>query len=58
MSIQDTPTLMTGLFAVVQAIFLLLLTPLFTGISRQIRAKCTPVRGRALCRITVTLPNY
>ena len=45
MSIQDTPTLMTGLFAVVQAIFLLLLTPLFTGISRQIRAKCTPVRG-------------
>lgn len=42
MSIQDTPTLMTGLFAVVQAIFLLLLTPLFTGISRQIRANALP----------------
>lgn len=45
MSIQDTPTLMTGLFAVVQAIFLLLLTPLFTGISRQIRAKMHSRQG-------------
>lgn len=58
MSIQDTPTLMTGLFAVVQAIFLLLLTPLFTGISRQIRAKMHSRQGRALCRITVTSSNY
>lgn len=45
MSIQDTPTLMTGLFAVVQATFLLLLTPLFTGISRQIRAKMHSRQG-------------
>lgn len=45
MSIQDTPTLMTGLFAVVQAIFLLLLTPLFTGISRQIRSKMHSRQG-------------
>ncbi|MGJ7252409.1 respiratory chain complex I subunit 1 family protein [Morganella morganii] len=45
MSIQDTPTLMAGLFAVVQAIFLLLLTPLFTGISRQIRAKMHSRQG-------------
>lgn len=45
MSIQDTPTLMTGLFAVVQAISLLLLTPLFTGISRQIRAKMHSRQG-------------
>lgn len=45
MSIQETPTLMTGLFAVVQAIFLLLLTPLFTGISRQIRAKMHSRQG-------------
>ncbi|EJK8623168.1 TPA: respiratory chain complex I subunit 1 family protein [Morganella morganii] len=36
---------MTGLFAVVQAIFLLLLTPLFTGISRQIRAKMHSRQG-------------
>ncbi len=45
MSIQDTPTLMTGLFAVVQAIFLLLLTPLFTGISRPIRPKMDSRQG-------------
>lgn len=45
MSIQETPTLMTGLFAVVQAVFLLLLTPLFTGISRQIRAKMHSRQG-------------
>ncbi|MBP6080801.1 MAG: respiratory chain complex I subunit 1 family protein [Providencia sp.] len=36
---------MTGLFAVVQAVFLLLLTPLFTGISRQIRAKMHSRQG-------------
>ncbi|MBT0517759.1 respiratory chain complex I subunit 1 family protein [Morganella morganii] len=36
---------MAGLFAVVQAIFLLLLTPLFTGISRQIRAKMHSRQG-------------
>ena len=45
MSIQETPTLMTGLFALVQAVFLLLLTPLFTGISRQIRAKMHSRQG-------------
>ncbi|EKT53448.1 respiratory chain complex I subunit 1 family protein [Providencia sneebia] len=45
MSIQETPTLMTGFFAVIQAIFLLLLTPLFTGISRKIRAKMQSRQG-------------
>ena len=45
MSIQETPTLMTGFFAVIQAIFLLLLTPLYTGISRQIRAKMHSRQG-------------
>ncbi|QCJ69386.1 hydrogenase 3 membrane subunit [Providencia heimbachae] len=45
MSIQETPTLMTGLFAVVQAVFLLLLTPLYTGISRKIRAKMHSRQG-------------
>lgn len=45
MSIQETPTLMTGFFAVVQAIALLLFTPLFTGISRQIRAKMHSRQG-------------
>ncbi|MBP6123516.1 MAG: respiratory chain complex I subunit 1 family protein [Providencia sp.] len=36
---------MTGLFAVVQAVFLLLLTPLYTGISRKIRAKMHSRQG-------------
>ncbi|STM37753.1 hydrogenase 4 membrane subunit [Escherichia coli] len=34
------------IFALAQAVILLMLTPLFTGISRQIRAVCTPAAGR------------
>lgn len=45
MTIQETPTLMMGFFAVIQAVILLLLTPLFTGISRQIRAKMHSRQG-------------
>nr|WP_314263141.1 respiratory chain complex I subunit 1 family protein [uncultured Moellerella sp.] len=45
MSIQETPTLMMGLFALVQAVFLLLLAPLMSGISRQIRAKMHSRQG-------------
>ncbi|MEH2921321.1 respiratory chain complex I subunit 1 family protein [Samsonia erythrinae] len=45
MTIQETPSLMMGLFALVQAIILLCLTPLFTGISRQIRARMHSRRG-------------
>ena len=31
------------IFALAQAVILLMLTPLFTGISRQIRARASPV---------------
>ncbi|MEL4886469.1 respiratory chain complex I subunit 1 family protein [Pectobacterium betavasculorum] len=42
---QETPSLMMGIFALIQAGILLLLTPLFTGISRQIRARMHSRRG-------------
>ncbi|MBA0158317.1 respiratory chain complex I subunit 1 family protein [Pectobacterium versatile] len=42
---QETPSLMMGIFALIQAGILLLLTPLFTGISRQIRALMHSRRG-------------
>ncbi|WP_289781177.1 respiratory chain complex I subunit 1 family protein [Pectobacterium versatile] len=45
MTMQETPSLMMGIFALIQAGILLLLTPLFTGISRQIRALMHSRRG-------------
>lgn len=45
MSMQETPSLMMGLFALVQALIMLAITPLFTGISRQIRARMHSRRG-------------
>lgn len=45
MTLQETPSLMMGIFALIQAALLLLLTPLFTGISRQIRARMHTRRG-------------
>ncbi|MBW7985062.1 respiratory chain complex I subunit 1 family protein [Enterobacillus tribolii] len=45
MTMQETPSLMMGLFALAQAVILLALTPLFTGISRQIRARMHSRRG-------------
>ncbi|KFX06651.1 hydrogenase 3 membrane subunit [Pectobacterium betavasculorum] len=45
MTMQETPSLMMGIFALIQAGILLLLTPLFTGISRQIRARMHSRRG-------------
>lgn len=45
MTLQDTPSLMMGIFALIQAALLLFLTPLFTGISRQIRARMHTRRG-------------
>lgn len=45
MTLQETPSLMMGIFALIQATLLLLLTPLFTGISRQIRARMHTRRG-------------
>ncbi len=38
MFMQPAPTLTLGLFALIQALLLLALTPLMTCISRQIRA--------------------
>lgn len=43
--IQPTPDWSLGLFALCQAAFLLVLTPLFTGISRQIRARMHSRQG-------------
>jgi hydrogenase-4 component C len=43
--IQPTPDWSLGLFALCQAAFLLALTPLFTGISRQIRARMHSRQG-------------
>ncbi len=43
--IQPTPDWSLGLFALCQAVFLLALTPLFTGISRQIRARMHSRQG-------------
>jgi hydrogenase-4 component C len=45
MSMQETPSLMMGLFALMQALIMLALAPLFTGISRQIRARMHSRRG-------------
>lgn len=45
MSMQETPSLMMGLFALIQALMMLAITPLFTGISRQIRARMHSRRG-------------
>ncbi|HHQ6724264.1 respiratory chain complex I subunit 1 family protein [Serratia fonticola] len=45
MSMQETPSLMMGLFALMQALIMLAVTPLFTGISRQIRARMHSRRG-------------
>lgn len=45
MTMQETPSLVMGIFALIQAGILLLLTPLFTGISRQIRARMHSRRG-------------
>ncbi|MEN0580404.1 respiratory chain complex I subunit 1 family protein [Phytobacter palmae] len=46
--IQPTPDWSLGLFALCQAAFLLALTPLFTGISRQIRARMHSRQGPGL----------
>ncbi len=45
MFMQPVPTLTLGLFALIQALLLLALTPLMTGISRQIRALMHSRRG-------------
>lgn len=45
MILQESPSLMMGIFALIQAAILLFLTPLFTGISRQIRATMHSRRG-------------
>lgn len=45
MLIQPLPSLTMGLFALVQALLLLAVTPLMTGISRQIRARMHSRRG-------------
>lgn len=45
MLMQETPSLAMGIFALVQAIILLAMTPLMTGISRQIRARMQSRRG-------------
>ena len=45
MSMQETPSLMMGLFALIQALIMLAIAPLFTGISRQIRARMHSRRG-------------
>ncbi len=45
MTFQETPSFMMGIFAVIQALFLLAITPLCTGISRQIRAKMHSRQG-------------
>ena len=45
MLMQPMPTLSLGLFALIQALLLLALTPLMTGISRQIRALMHSRRG-------------
>ncbi|WP_431222863.1 respiratory chain complex I subunit 1 family protein [Serratia sp. L9] len=45
MSMQETPSLMMGLFALTQALIMLAIAPLFTGISRQIRARMHSRRG-------------
>lgn len=45
MTLQESPSLMMGIFALFQAAVLLFLTPLFTGISRQIRAVMHSRRG-------------
>ena len=42
---QHTPTLTMGLFALVQALIMLGVTPLLTGISRQIRARMHSRQG-------------
>ena len=40
--LEPTPDWSMALFALFQAAFLLVLAPLFTGISRQIRARMHP----------------
>lgn len=45
-------------FALIQALILLALTPLFTGISRQIRARMHSRRGRAFGKIIVISTSY
>ncbi len=45
MLIQPLPSLTMGLFALIQALLLLAITPLMTGISRQIRARMHSRRG-------------
>ncbi|MCF1957420.1 NADH-quinone oxidoreductase subunit H, partial [Escherichia coli] len=45
MTFQEAPTLMMGIFALIQALFLLAITPLCTGISRTIRAKMHSRQG-------------
>lgn len=45
MSMQETPSLMMGLFALIQALIMLAIAPLFSGISRQIRARMHSRRG-------------
>ncbi|NDL64060.1 respiratory chain complex I subunit 1 family protein [Acerihabitans arboris] len=48
MLIQPLPSLTMGLFALVQALLLLAVTPLLTGLSRQIRARMHSRRGPGL----------
>lgn len=45
------------LLAIVQALILLALAPLFSGISRMIRARIQSRRGWACYKIIATLPN-
>lgn len=45
MLMQETPSLTMGFFALIQALFLLAITPLMTGVSRQIRAKMQSRQG-------------
>ncbi len=56
--LEQTSAWSMGVFALCQAILLLALTPLFTGISRQIRARMHSRRGHrhlaGLPRLTKT----
>ncbi len=45
------------IFALAQAVILLMLTPLFTGISRQIRARMHSRRGPGIGRIIAISTN-
>lgn len=58
MTFQEAPTLMMGIFALIQALFLLAITPLCTGISRTIRAKMHSRRGLEFCKIIEISLSY